>query len=133
MNEKKNRAVLNGAVNASSLGYYYVNVSQIEFNNVRELEATADELEVQFELVMTSGSSDDVIATITDMRSIVQEFFDEQKLTLKQIIPVNVYTTPARVMSYQYYGESKTADQIIELNNISDVSFVNGAVEIVTE
>lgn len=130
---KQNRAVLNGAVNALSLGYSYVNVSQIEFNNVRELEDAADELEEQFELVMISGSSDDVISTMTNMRSIVQEFFDEQKITLKQIISVNVYTIPARVLSYQYYGESKTADEIIELNNISDVSFVDGTVEIVTE
>jgi len=129
----QNRAVLNGAVNALALSYSYVNVSQIQFNNVRELESAADELEAQFERVKTSGSSDDVIATMADMRSLVQEFFDEQKLTLKQIIEVNVYTTPARVLSYQYYGESKTADQIIELNNISDVSFVDGTVEIVTE
>lgn len=129
----QNRATLNGAVNALSLGYSYVNVSQIAFNNVREIEAAADELEIQFERVMTSGSSDDVISTMTNMRSIVQEFFDEQKVTLKQIISVNVYTTPARVLSYQYFGESKSADQIIELNNISDVSFVDGTVEIVTE
>lgn len=130
---KQNRAVLNGAVNALSLGYSYVNVSQILFNNVREIESAADVLEVQFERVMTSGASDDVISTMTNMRSIVQEFFDEQKVTLKQIISVNVYTTPARVLSFQYFGESKSADQIIELNNISDVSFVDGTVEIVTQ
>ena len=129
---KQNRAVLNGAVNASALGFSYVNVSQTQFENVREIEEAADDLEVQFQRVMTSGVSDDVISAVTDMRVVVQQFFDEQKITLKQIIEVNVYTTPARVLSYQYYAESKSADQIIELNNITDVSFVDGTVEIVT-
>jgi len=128
----QNRAVLNGAVNASTLGFAYVNVSQIQFENVREVEEAADDLEVQFQLVMTSGSSNEVIAAATDMRVIVQQFFDDQKITLKQIIEVNVYTTPARVLSYQYYAESTSATQILELNGITDVSFVDGTVEIVT-
>ena len=128
----QNRAVLNGAVNASALGYAYVNVSQTSFENVREIEDAADDLEVQFQRVMASGSSDEVISAVTDMRVVVQQFFDEQKVTLKQIIEVNVYTTPARVLSYQYYAESESADQILELNNITDVSFVDGTVEIVT-
>jgi len=129
---KQNRAVLNGAINASALGFAYVNVSQVQFDNVREIEEAADDLEVQFQRVMTSGSSDDVISEVTDMRVIVQQFFDEQKTIAKQIIEVNVYTTPARVLSYQYYQESKSADDIISLNNITDVSFVDGTVEILT-
>ncbi len=128
----QNRAVLNGAVNASALGYAYVNVSQTSFENVREIEEAADDLEIQFQRVMISGSSDKVISAVTDMRVVVQQFFDEQKITLKQIIEVNVYTTPARVLSYQYYAESESADQILKLNNITDVSFVDGPVEIVT-
>jgi len=128
----QNRAVLNGAVNASTLGFSYVNVSQTQFQNVREIEEAADELEVQFQRVATSGSSDEVVSAVTDMRVVVQQFFDDQKITLKQIIEVNVYTTPARVLSYQYYAESTSAEQILELNDITDVSFVDGTVEIVT-
>jgi len=138
---KQNRAVLNGAINASALGFAYVNVSQIEFGNVREIEEAADDLEVQFQRVMESqtanapdspGISNEVVSAVTDMRVIVQQFFDEQKTISKQIIEVNVYTTPARVLSYQYYQESKSADDIISLNNITDVSFVDGTVEILT-
>lgn len=129
---RQNRAVLNGAINASALTNAYVNVSQIQFNNVREIEEAADDLEVQFQQVMVSGSSNDVIGTVTDMRVIVQQFFDAQKTIAKQIIEVNVYTTPVRVLSYQYYAESESANDIIGLNNITDVSFVDGTVEILT-
>lgn len=129
---KQNRAVLNASVNCLALSYSYVNVSQISFENVREIQVAEDALEVQFQRVVISGASNDVISSITDMRVIVQQFFDEQRITVKQIINVNVYTTPARVLSYQYYAESTSAEQIIQLNGITDVSFVDGDVEIVT-
>jgi len=129
---KQNRAVLNGAVNAQTLSYAYVNVAQIQFENVQEIEEAADELEVQYQEVINSGSSNNVISAVTDMRVIVQQFFDEQKTTAKQIITVNTYTIPSRVLSFQYYGESESADDIIGLNNINDVSFVDGSVEILT-
>lgn len=129
---KENRAVLNAAVNTLALSYSYVNVSQIIFENVKEIEVAEDALDIQFQKVVVSGASNDVISAITDMRVIVQQFFDEQKVTIKQIINVNVYTTPARVLSYQYYAESTSAEQIIQLNGITDVSFVDGDVEIVT-
>jgi len=129
---QQNRIVLNGAMNSLALSFSYVNVAQIKFDNVREIEQAADDLEVQYQRVITSGVSNEVIAAITDMRVVVQKFFDEQKTIAKQITSVNVYTTPARVLSFQYYGESKSADDIIGLNNISDVSFVDGEVEILT-
>lgn len=128
----QNRAVLNGSVNAQALGFAYVNASQITFETVRDVEEVADDLEVQYQRVVTSGSSDEAVAAVTEMRVVVQQFFDEQKLTAKQIISVDTNTIPARVLSYQYYAESESADQIIELNGITDVSFVEGSVEIVT-
>lgn len=130
---KDNRAVLNGAINASTLGYSYISAAQITFDNARDIEQVADDLDVQYQLVVTSGSSPAVISAVTDMRVTAQQFFDEQKDIVKQITQVNVYTTPARIISYQYYGESTSADQIIALNDISDVSFVDGTVEILTE
>ena len=128
----RNRAVLNGAVNAQALGFAYTNTSQITFETVRDIEEAADELEIQYQAVVVSGASAEVIAAVTEMRVVVQQFFDEQKLTAKQIITIDTNVMPARVLSYQYYGESESADQIIDLNGITDVSFVEGPVEIVT-
>lgn len=130
---KQNRAVLNGAVNSSALIYAYVSTAQISFDNVRDIEIAADALEEQYQRVTVSGASNDVIAAVTEMRVLVQRFFDEQKTIAKQITSVNVYTTPARILSYRYYGESETADQIIALNTLNDVSFVDGEIEILTK
>ncbi len=66
------------------------------------------------------------------MRLLVQQFLDEQRTILKQIITVHTYTTSARLLSFQYYAETDSALDIIALNDITDVSFVEGDVEILT-
>lgn len=145
---KKNRVIINTAINTLALSFSYENIAQAEFANVRDLEETADELEVQYQAivesvapaVVASGVSDDttpgasiaVVNALTDMRVIVQQFLDEQRTTLKQIITVNTYTTSARLLSFQYYAETDSATDIIALNDITDVSFVEGDIEILT-
>lgn len=130
---EKNDNVLNQSVNAQALSYAYVSVAQISFETVAEIEAVEKELEVQYRLIVDPESSNkEVNRALTDMRIIVQAFFDEQRLSVKQVIAVHTHITSARLLSYQYYGETETADQIIGLNGISDVSFVEGDVNILT-
>lgn len=145
---KKNRVIINTAMNSLALSFSYENIAQAEFDNVRDLEEAADQLELQYQsivesaapAVVESGVSDDttpgasiaVVNALTDMRVIAQQFFDEQRTTLKQIITVNTYTTSARLLSFQYYADTSNADDIIALNGITDVSFVEGATEILT-
>jgi len=148
---KQNRAVLNRAMNAQALSYAYVSVAQISFETVDEIEEAEMELEVQYKEIIDNQISDavvtikglDVEATnidssqavndaLTNMRVVVQTFFDEQRVSAKQVISVFTPITSARLLSYQYYAESESAEDIIALNNIKDVSFVEGDVEILT-
>lgn len=145
---KKNRVILNTSINTLALGFSYENIAQAEFANVRDLDTAAAELEVQYQAivdsaapaVVASGVSDDtppggsiaVVNALTDMRILAQQFFDDQRTTLKQITTVNTYTTSARLLSFQYYGDTDSANDIIALNDITDVSFIEGDVEILT-
>lgn len=73
------------------------------------------------------------IGLIEDQRKVTQQFFDKQKLDAQQIITVNTQTLPARVIAYQYYGESDLGAQIGILNDEINVSFLSGNIEIFTE
>ena len=130
---EKNDNVLNQATNAHALSYAYVSVAQITFKTVAEIEAVEKELETQYQFIVNQASSNkDIDMALTDMRIIVQDFFDDQRLSAKQVISVNTNVTSARLLSFQYYGESDSATDIIGLNGISDVSFVEGDVGILT-
>ena len=139
---RQNRDVLNRAVNAQALSYAYVAVAQIPFETVDEIETAERELEVQYEFIISNPITDSVVTNVdasqavndslTDMRVIVQAFFDEQRISAKQIISVFTTVTSARLLSFQYYAETESVEDIIALNEITDVSFVEGDVRILT-
>lgn len=139
---RQNRDVLNRAVNAQALSYAYVAVAQIPFETVDEIETAERELEVQYEFIISNPITDSVVTNVdasqavndslTDMRVIVQAFFDEQRISAKQIISVFTSITSARLLSFQYYAETESAEDIIALNEITDVSFIEGDIRILT-
>ena len=47
---------------------------------------------------------------------------------------INIFTplTSARLLSYQYYGTSQLGEEITSLNGLSDASFIEGDLEIIT-
>lgn len=130
---KQNNDVLNGNMQAQSNILAYLNAVQIDYQTVNEVDAAADILEVQYQKVIAGGLSDDAKTQITELRVIVQDFFDAQKLTVQQIITVNTPVIPARVMAYQYYGASTLGQNIAELNEDLNVTFIQGPTEIFTE
>ena len=72
------------------------------------------------------------IGLLEDQRTVTQQFFDDQKLDVQQIITVNTQRLPARVIAYQYYGASLQGASIAVLNDEINVSFLEGNIEIFT-
>ncbi len=75
---------------------------------------------------------DETLLELDAMRVEVQDFFDDEKLSAKRIIEIETNILPARVLTYQYYGSSELAPQIIGLNSDINVSFYEGTKEILT-
>lgn len=129
----KNRVILNDSIQSVALSYSYLNSSQLTFNTVGEIEQRANELETQYKKLSASdGLNDDAKQTLADMRVSVQAFFEEQKLTASQVIQIDTNLIPARVLAYQYYGSSEKGEQLSELNETSEPSFLEGTVNILT-
>jgi len=72
------------------------------------------------------------IGLLEDQRTVSQEFFNQQKLNAQQIINVDTQLLPARVIAYQYYGESTLGADIAILNDEINVSFLSGNIKIFT-
>jgi prophage DNA circulation protein len=145
---EQNNSVLNSDMQCISLVYAYTNATQIEFATITQAQQVEEILELQYQkmfdaeiptgMIQTEASepnigiSDDTKQAISELRVEVQQFFDEQKVGLSQIVNIQTNVIPARVLTYQYYGNTDLAEDIIGLNDISDVSFVKGDVEILS-
>ena len=128
----KNDEVVNGSVAASSIGYAYLAAVQLDFQTTRDIDETAAQLDDQYAAVQSGGADQAVKDAVTDMRITVLDVFDQARVDASQIITINTKPTTARLLAFNYYGSDELGQTIAELNNISDVSFVEGDVEILT-
>lgn len=80
-----------------------------------------------------SSLSSTTIDDLEDLRTITQGLFDEQKLSAKRILNVNTQRLPARIISYQYYGDSTIGEDIGKLNQEINISSMSGDIDILTE
>jgi prophage DNA circulation protein len=129
---QNNNDVLNGAVSSASLGYAFLAATRTDFETTREIDELTAELDAQYEAIQTNGSSQTVKDLITDMRVKVLQSLDQTRTNTSQIITVQTNPTTVRLLAFAYYGDDELAETIAELNNISDVSFVEGDVEVLT-
>lgn len=132
--KSRNQNLLNNLVKAQSLLFNYSNAAQITFTTVSQVNEVAQSLENQYQDVVTGADFDRVTKdSITETRVQVQKFFDDQQLSVRQVIDVQTVTLPARVLAYQYYGDSSEGLNIASLNEDMNVSFLTGTIGVFTE
>lgn len=131
---KTNNNVLNSAMQSLALSYAYFNTAQVTFETVEQIDEAASELEKQYrKVIKAEGLSDATKDELTNLRTELQSFFNSQRTIARQIIEVDTNKTSARLLSYQYYGDSSEGETILELNNVKqDVNFIEGTVKILT-
>ena len=130
--QQLNNDILNGAVASESLSYAYLASVQIDYATTAEIDAVLIVLDDQYDKVLISGVSQDVKDAITEMRIDVINTFDLIRINTPQVITVNTQVTSARLLAFNYYGNDDNGEVIVDLNNFSDVSFIEGDVQVVT-
>lgn len=129
-----NRSMINDSIQALALLDAYFNAAQIDYSTVNDVEEMADALDSQYQKLIASRVLDPTMKdSLTDIRTSMQEFFDQQKLTTQQIITVNTPRMSSSLLAYQYYGDSSKSLDILKLNNIVDPASVEGDIEIFTQ
>lgn len=143
---EQNRAATNGLMQVQALSLAYSAASQIEFDTIAEVDEVIDALENEYRAVVDANSSDinsifaessgvsvEVINGLDELRAQTKVLFDEQKLSARRLTAVRTDTMPARVLAYQYYGDSTEGEAIAAINGELNVSFLKGQIEILTE
>ena len=79
-----------------------------------------------------SGLNSDSLVALAELRNLTQIFFNDEKITAKQIISIDTQTTSTRLLAFGYYGNSALGQNIATLNGEINVSGISGSVEIFT-
>ena len=131
---KNNNDILNASTNTLALAISYQSAASIEFGNVNELNTQEQILEDQYQFIVDNpGLDDETLQAITNTRTETQSFFNDQRLTVSQIVDARTNTLPATVIAYQYYKDSTRGQEIINLNDEPNVSFLQGAIKVLSK
>jgi len=134
LERNRNAEVIGQAVQTTALSYAYLNTAQIDFSTTQEIDSAAQVLEQQYQKNINSpGLSNETKSALEDLRLAVQVFFDERKLTVRQVLDVYTPRTSVRLLAYQYYGSSDDGEALAVLNAFPDVAFISGDVKVLTE
>lgn len=127
-----NRILTNDLINAGSLTYAYQAAATIEFDTVSEINTIRDLLEDQFFLVRGSSLDDEIKGNIEDIRVTANDILDNATLSARELISIHTSELPARVISFNYYGDEFSGEQIALTNGLFDVSYIKGDISILT-
>ncbi len=130
---KRNRDVLVLQMQAGSLAQAYNDTALIEFDNVEELDDTANQLDTQFEKVIELPElTEEIRNNLTDLKAKTRVLLDVERVTAPKVETVETFRVPITVLTYRYYGNIDDAQALIDLNAFRDVSRIEGDVDILT-
>lgn len=129
-----NSNALNSMMNINSIAGAFDSAADITYDTVEDVDNIANQLDEEYERINEAEDvSVDVKDSLTEARVILVEFFNQQRIGAAELIDVYTQTTSCRLLSYSYYGDSTRDDEISEQNNISDIDFVKGDVQILSD
>lgn len=130
----KNLGILNAAMQAFALIYAFKNAVLIGYVTVTQVREISEILNAQFLKVYGNDYlSFDTQTQLADLRIAMAEFFKQAEINAYKIVQITTSVIPATVLAYQYYGSIDQVDNLIGINNIANVSFVEGKVDILTK
>ncbi len=128
-----NQLILNNAISTNALSLAYNNAANIDYANELEVLEARQDIETEYQNIIENNNlSGDTLDALANLRNSSRLFFEDISITVSKIRPVTVNTIPMSVFAYQYYGSTDNTQALIGLNATTDVSFVEGEVQILT-
>jgi len=130
----KNRVILNCFINALTLMNLYSSAIQIDYLDDQEILSVENDLEIKYQyLILNNNFDTDVLTRLAKIRNSVKKYFNSIQVNVSKVIQVTVPKTPLSVLLYRYYANFDNENEIISLNNITQMIDIHGQINILTE
>ena len=128
-----NQLLLNNAIRTNAISLAYNNAANIDYANELEVLEARQALEAEYQgIIEDNNLSGDTLDALANLRNSSRLLFEDISITVAKIRSITVNTIPMSVLAYQYYGSTDNTQALIDLNATTDVSFVEGEVQILT-
>ena len=127
-----NQQLINIQLRLCSLSLNYQVASEREYTHLDELNRRRALLEAEYQN-LSPNLDDDILEGLNELRHLANINFDNIAIILARIVTIHTEPTNLTSLCYSIYGSLDNVDFIIGLNNLTDVSRVEGSIKILTQ
>jgi len=128
-----NEKAITRQMQITSLSSSYVATSQIVFTNTETLDATQQLLDAQFQIIQEDPDIPNrTKLDLQNLRDQSEIFLQTQRLTVNQVLELDINRRPSQLLTYELYGNLDLANAIVDLNSNPDVSHYSGKIKVFT-
>ena len=121
-----NKIALANFTDVACLNIAYLASTNIDFVSQSDIDAMLNRLNTAFNSLDPNSIDEDVYYALQDARTQNRLLLQNERETLPYYVSIRSNLIPASVLSYNLYGTSSRADELIALNEIEDPAFVYG-------
>jgi len=133
IDRQNNRDLLNNSIQVNATALACEALLSITFKSTDDINSYRQILEDQFSNLFNSILDDATYDELIDLRNNINSFLDSQTINTPNIVSITTNTIPMTVLAYNYYESLDNLDDLININNIIDNSFVSGALNILSQ
>lgn len=128
----ENTETLRATILYNTLAVAYRTAITVEYETIEDLEQTRADLERRYNDIVSLEVNDDLRQQLEDLRTEARKFFEDLALNIARIEEVYTPAKAITVFAYQYYGDTDSDEDIIDLNNLENPAIVEGDVRILS-
>lgn len=146
---RTNSEVMSAFMQLGNTTEAFAQVGNLTFETVDELDEVESELDAQFDIIkdlvtknpeaeiydfnVPEPDYSETYAAMVELRVSVKQYLEQQRLITARIEIFNTPPIPATVLSYQLYGDSTRASQILQLNGLRDSMVLSGDIKVLSK
>lgn len=111
----------------------YVASTNLVYYNQEQLDNVQKRLDSAFMSIDPDTVNDTVYYELQNLRNQNRIYLESIRLNLAKIVTQRTNQIPSSILSYNLYGDSTRASEIIALNSIEDPAFVSGIINVLSQ
>jgi len=129
----QNRVAIRNYSNTAFLNIAYLASINIDYTSQEQIVNILNQLNSAFDSLDPNTVDEDVYYTLQDMRVQNRLYLENLRLGLPYSKVIYTNSVPASILSYNVYGDSRRAQEIIDVNFVEDPAFASGNINVLSQ
>lgn len=129
----QNTIATNNFSNTAYLNIAFLASINISYTSQQQIDNVVGQLNTAFLGLDPDTFDEEIYYLLQDMRVQTRLYLENLRLNLPYQKTIYTNSIPASILSYNLYGDSRRAQEIIDINLVEDPAFVSGNITILSE